>query len=395
MTEHPPVLFCPDRESVERYSRQMLVQGFGGPRAQQVLQQQVRVLIVGCGGLGCPAALYLAGAGVGCIGLADADRVQRSNLHRQVAFTDADVSAAKVTALRAALQARNPRVHITEHDVMVSADSARDILRPYDVVLDCTDNAAARYTVNDACVWERKPLVSAAAVGLDGQLAVYNHGRDGPCYRCVFPVCPPPECQGSCDADGVLGMVPGVLGVLQALEALKLVMEMRGVGKWRCSLTGRLLLFDGRHLEFRTVQLRPRQRHSCAVCRQVYDEEEATRALPLNGARPTTAPAAAELPAADPLYLDVRPPEQFAMMHLRGALNIPFDELPHRAPQYLSCRRHRHIRVVCRRGIQSQKAVALLRQLAPNAVHIENVPGGMEALVSKRGVDEEHGKHAR
>ncbi|KAM4054463.1 thiF family protein [Hirsutella rhossiliensis] len=206
----------------ERYGRQMIVPGFG--LQAQLRLKQSRVLIVGAGGLGCPAGAYLAGAGVGTLGLADGDRVEASNLHRQIAHTTDRVGVPKVLSAIRYLQRLNPLVNYQQHDSLLSPSNAEAIVSQYDVVLDCTDNPATRYLVSDMCVLIGKPLVSASAFQTSGQLIVLNSPPGaGPCYRCVFPRPPPPETVVGCGEGGILGPVVGTMGLLQALEAIKLI----------------------------------------------------------------------------------------------------------------------------------------------------------------------------
>jgi adenylyltransferase/sulfurtransferase len=254
---------------LERYARHISLPAFGA--AKQASLANARALVVGVGGLGSPACLYLAAAGVGALALADADVVERSNLHRQIAHADARRGASKALSAATAVAALNPGCHVTTHLQGITAENALALVRDADVVLDCTDNVQTRYLLSDACVSCDKPLVSAAAVGLEGQLSVYVRDRVTslrirkrrlPCYRCVFPKPPSVRDRGNCAQSGVLGPVPGVLGTLQALEAIKVLSDLGDENG------GRLLTFDATadpKRAFRCVALRERD-ETCVAC---------------------------------------------------------------------------------------------------------------------------------
>lgn len=260
-----------------RYSRQLLVPAFGAP-GQEALRG-ISALIIGAGGLGCPAATYLCGAGIGLLGIVDSDVVDVNNLHRQVAHCEALVGVPKALSLAAAVRALNSGVAVEPHVTKLTAANGMQLVSAYDVILDCTDNPATRYLINDACVLAGKPLVSGAALGTDGQLSVYNHDG-GPCYRCLHPS--PPAFVASCADAGVLGPITGIIGCLQALEVMKIAPAILTAKKQAAShaiirsdssphtqmgdnLGGRLLVFDGCDTRFKVVKLRPRS-PGCAVC---------------------------------------------------------------------------------------------------------------------------------
>jgi sulfur-carrier protein adenylyltransferase/sulfurtransferase len=248
-----------DPDWLDRYSRHLRLPEVG--EAGQRALSQASVLLVGAGGLGSPAALYLAAAGVGRIGLVDDDRVERSNLQRQVLHADARIGMLKVESARTALAGLNPRLRIDTHACRLAAANVDAVLSPYDVIIDGADNFPTRYLLSDACVKLAKPLVYGAVQRFDGQLMVFDAGRrrgESPCYRCLFPQPPPPEAAPNCAEAGVLGVLPGVIGLLQATEALKLLL---GIGE---SLDGRLLTFDALSMRFRESRLRPDP--DCAVC---------------------------------------------------------------------------------------------------------------------------------
>ncbi len=240
-------------DEIDRYARHLVLREIGGPGQQKL--KAARVLIVGAGGLGAPAALYLAAAGIGTIGLADADHVSLSNLQRQVLFTTEDVDAPKVDAAQAHLQALNPLVAVKAHPHWVTSDNARSLVAGYDIVLDGTDDFATRFAVNAACLAEHRPLISGALGRWTGQIGVFCR-EDGPCYRCLVPEIPP-EAE-TCQRVGVIGALAGVIGSMMALEAIKLAAGIE------TGLTGRLLIHDALAAEVRTVRL-PKDPH-CPAC---------------------------------------------------------------------------------------------------------------------------------
>ena len=242
-------------EQLERYKRHLLLDGVG-PAGQEKLLAG-RVLLIGAGGLGSPAALYLAAAGVGRIGLVDFDRVDLSNLQRQVLYDSGDVGALKTEVAARKLHALNPDVELRVHAAKLEAANAREIFADYDVILDGTDTFPSRYLASDMCVWLQKPLVSGSVMRFEGQVAVFD-ARRGPCYRCLFPEPPPPELAPNCAEAGVLGVLPGVIGLIQATEAVKVLL---GRGE---PLIGRLLAYDALGMTFRTFKVR--RNPKCAVC---------------------------------------------------------------------------------------------------------------------------------
>lgn len=249
-------------EQLSRYARHLILREVGGSGQAKLLD--ARVLIVGAGGLGSPALLYLAAAGVGTIGVVDDDHVALSNLQRQIAHTTADVGRLKVESASDHARAINPDTHVNRHATRLTAANAMELIKNYDIVLDGSDNFATRFLVNDACFLAERPLVSAAVGQFDGQLAVFKaHERPAgarvyPCYRCIYPEAPPPGTVPSCTEAGILGALTGVMGTLQALEALK---EIVGIGD---TLAGRLTLYDGLGATFRTVKVKPDP--ECALC---------------------------------------------------------------------------------------------------------------------------------
>jgi sulfur-carrier protein adenylyltransferase/sulfurtransferase len=302
-----------------RYQRH-LVLGEIGIEGQQKLKA-ARVLIVGAGGLGSPSALYLAASGVGTVGLVDCDTVDVTNLQRQVLYDTADVGRSKAEAARERLKALNPELDIIAHAVELNATNVGEIFAAYDVILDGTDRIGTRYLVNDACVLLGKPLVSAAIHRFEGQAMTYVPGR-GPCYRCLFPE-PSTEIP-NCATAGVLGVLPGVLGTLQATEAIKLIV---GIG---APLIGRLLTYDALELSFREFAFR--RRADCAVCGEQPSITDLKQLVPAaqDIRRITPRELRALLSGGEviaPVVIDVREPEEFLRGHLPGARNIPVNEL--------------------------------------------------------------------
>ena len=243
-------------DEIRRYSRHILLAEVGGTGQERL--RAARVLIVGAGGLGSPLALYLAAAGIGTLGICDGDRVELSNLQRQVAHTMHSLGRGKAESAAAAVHAINPSVHVRVHPQALTADNALALIGEHDIVCDGTDNFATRFLVNDACALARRTLVSAAVLRFEGQLSTFKPHEGGPCYRCLYPAAPPEGMVPTCSEAGVLGAVTGVMGTLQATEVLK---EVLGIGE---GLSGRMLMWDALATRFRTIRL-PRD-PACPLC---------------------------------------------------------------------------------------------------------------------------------
>ena len=353
-----------------RYQRHLALAEIGAEGQERL--KAARVLVVGAGGLGSPASLYLAAAGVGTLGLLDCDRVELSNLQRQVLFDTSGVARPKAEAGRERLAGLNPEIRIQAHTLELKAANARAVLENYDLVIDGTDRLATRYVVNDACVILGLPLVSAAIHRFEGQVMTYLPGR-GPCYRCVFPQEAPEGVVANCAQAGVLGVLPGVLGTLQATEAIKVI---TGTGE---PLVGRLLTYDA--LEMRFEEFRVARRHDCAVCgdhptiTEPRDPAPARAPAAATGLRRLSAPELDRLlrEARSPATLiDVREPYEWETGHLEGARHIPLGELPGRigeiAPDSAPV-------FICRSGGRSLRAceIALQAGIASPA----NLDGGL------------------
>ena len=361
----------------ERYSRHLVLREIGV--AGQEKLKAARVLVIGAGGLGSPSALYLAASGVGTIGVIDFDRVDVSNLQRQVIYDTASVGTPKATAARARLLSLNPNIELVAHQVELRADNVLQLFERYDIVLDGTDRFGTRYLSNDACVILRKPLVSAAIHRFEGQAMTYVPER-GPCYRCLFPAPPGEGLVPNCAEAGVLGVLPGVMGTIQATEAIKLIV---GAGEPRL---GRLLTYDA--LAMRFEEFRFKRRADCAVCGDhptisaPQDAPQLCTAEALASIRTLTAAEVSALlkeRAGQAAVVDVREPREFSVAHLPGATNIPVGELHSRMGSLPKGR----VVFVCRSGARSLTAAALAsRAGVEDIAHLE---GGL--LAWARDVD--------
>ena len=361
-----------DAEEVLRYSRQLVMPELGV--AGQRRLKAGRVLLVGAGGLGSPAAMYLTAAGIGHLGLVDFDTVDASNLHRQLLYGTSDVGRRKLEAARERLNAVNPHTDVETYETRLTSANALEIMREYDVVVDGTDNFATRYLTNDACVLLGKPNVYGSIFRFEGQASVFAV-PGGPCYRCLFREPPPPGLVPTCAEGGVLGVLPGLVGMIQATEALKLVL---GSGD---PLIGRLLLVDALAMRFRTLQLRADP--TCPACgtREItelidYDEFCGTRGA--NGTATggdviTPRELAERLVRNDDVQLvDVREPGEWDIARLPGARLVPLATL---AESLHSLDRERDIVVYCRVGVRGERAAQTLR--AAGFTRVRNLAGGI------------------
>jgi len=370
------------RDELLRYSRHLVLPGFG--LAGQEKLKAARVLIVGAGGLGSPAALYLAAAGVGTIVLADADRVDATNLQRQIIHRSEDIGLPKVESARRRLGELNPNVRVDVIAERLTSANARAMIRAVDVVLDGSDNFPTRYLVNDACVLEKKPLVYGSIFRFDGQVSLFAPG--GPCYRCLFADPPPAGLVPNCAEGGVVGALPGIIGSLQALEAIKLIL---GTGE---TLQGRLLLFDGLRMSFREVELR--KDPDCPVCGTHPTltgliDYEAFCGMPAHDEAAEIDPAevARRLAASPtPLLLDVREQWEWDVAHIEGSLHIPLGQLAGRIGEIDT---RREIVTVCHHGMRSLTARELLKGAGYSRV--QSLAGGIDAWAEE--VEPEMGRY--
>jgi molybdopterin/thiamine biosynthesis adenylyltransferase/rhodanese-related sulfurtransferase len=361
-------------EEILRYSRHLIMPEVG--MDGQLKLKAAKVLLIGTGGLGAPLGLYLTAAGVGKIGLVDFDVVDFTNLQRQVTFGTTDIGRKKTEAARERLCNLNPDVEIATYETMLTSENALEIFKDYDVIVDGTDNFPTRYLVNDACILLGKPNVYGSIFRFEGQVTVFGM-PEGPCYRCLYPEPPPPGLVPSCAEGGVLGVLPGIIGSLQAMETIKLLL---GTGD---SLAGRLLLFDALALKFRELKLR--KNPDCPVCGANPTVTKLIDYFEFCGVRGEEAPDVdlhvpeitprdlkQRLDNGDDLFiLDVREPHEYQICNLNGHL-IPLGELPRRAHELDSSR---EIVAHCRSGKRSAEAVDFLRKAGFRKIF--NLRGGI------------------
>ena len=372
-------------QEVARYSRHLIMPEVG--MDGQLKLKAASVLCIGAGGLGSPVAMYLAAAGVGRIGIVDFDVVDYSNLQRQIIHGTPDVGRSKLDSARDSLHAINPEVEIETHEVALSSANALDLLGGYDVIVDGTDNFPTRYLVNDACVLLGKPNAYGSIFRFEGQASVFAT-KDGPCYRCLYPEPPPPGLVPSCAEGGVLGILPGVIGTIQATEAVKLIM---GIGE---SLIGRFMIYDALRMRFRELKLR--RDPDCPVCgdhptvTELIDYDQFCGVAPAADAGTTGSgvPAGedaahddeatveqlqARIDRADGVFiLDVREPQEFQICRIPGSTLIPLGDLPKRLPELEG---RAEMIVHCKSGVRSAKAVKLLREAG--FTEAKNLRGGI------------------
>jgi adenylyltransferase/sulfurtransferase len=380
------------KSDVERYGRQLIMKEIGATGQRKLIASSV--LLVGAGGLASSAAMYLAGAGVGTIGLVDFDDIETSNLQRQIIHKQSGVGTSKAESAVRAIREYNPDVKTIAYKVQFSSSNALEIVKPYDLVLDCTDNVTSRYLINDACVLMKKPLVSGSALRMEGQVTVYHLNSDTPCYRCMFKEPPPKAAQGSCSNEGVLGVVPGIIGCLQALEAIKILAHTG------TPLAARMIMFDAMSSTFRNFKLRPRDKN-CAICgdnpsiSQLVDYElfcgasANDKPTPLALIKPeqhiSVQQYATEVQKTqNHILLDVRPSLQYDICALQNSINIPLSDLESRLSELQTLVKDRNqgdstvpIFTICRRGNDSQRALLKLESLG--FTNIKNVTGGVAA----------------
>jgi len=364
----------PELSSAEkaRYSRHLVMPEVGDEGQRRLKASSV--VVVGAGGLGIPASVYLAAAGFGRIGVVDGDVVELSNLQRQFLFSEADVGHSKAQLLRSRLAAINPNVRVDAHKLKLDSSNAMNVLKPYDIVVDATDNFPSRYLINDACVMLGKPDVYASVFRFDGQASVFAT-RDGPCYRCLYPEPPPPESVQSCAEAGVFGVLTGIMGSVQANQALNVALG-RGA-----PLAGKLLLFSGLETSFN--ELRIRKNPNCPVCgpkpriTKLIDYEEFCGIRRDVAGIPETDPRALKV-AMDsgraPLLLDVREPHEYQLCHIEGAKLIPLGQLSSRLSEL---DKRGDIVVYCHSGERSAYATRLLK--GSGFANVRNLKGGIKA----------------
>jgi len=378
LTEAKPEAVLSNDE-ILRYSRHLIMPEVGMEGQQKL--KAAKVLCIGAGGLGSPLALYLTAAGVGTLGIVDFDVVDYTNLQRQIIHTTADVGRKKLDSAAEKLKAINPYINLRTFDTRLSSANALELFREFDIIADGTDNFPTRYLVNDACVLTGKPNVYGSIFRFEGQASVFAT-EEGPCYRCLYPEPPPPGLVPSCAEGGVLGILPGLVGVIQATETIKLIL---GQGD---PLIGRLLLVDALGMKFRELKLR--KSPDCPVCGKNPTVRELIDYNEFCGVRGEEAPVATDVPAItveelkrqldskkDLFILDVREPHEYQICNLNGYL-IPLGDLPKRVHELDSSR---DIVAHCRSGVRSGKAVTFLRQAGFKKVH--NLTGGILAWADK------------
>jgi adenylyltransferase/sulfurtransferase len=371
----PPVTSL-SKDEILRYSRHLIMPEVG--MDGQIKLKNAKVLLVGAGGLGAPLGLYLAAAGVGRIGIVDFDVVDFTNLQRQVIHGTKDVGRKKLDSAADSMKDINPNVQIDRYDVALSSENAFDIMSAYDMVVDGTDNFPTRYLVNDACVILKKPNVYGSIFRFEGQATVFAY-EGGPCYRCLYPEPPPPGLVPSCAEGGVLGILPGIIGLVQATEAVKLIL---GVGE---PLVGRLMLYDALAMKFRELKLR--RNPECPVCgdhptiTKLIDYQQFC-GIPAHAPEPevvasdiTPVEVKAKLDRREKFqFIDVREPHEYQICNIPGAKLIPLGELPKRLDEL-----DPSVELVahCKSGVRSGKAIDLLKQ--NGFKKLRNMKGGILA----------------
>ena len=372
------------KDEILRYSRHLIIPEVGIEGQQKL--KAAKVLLVGAGGLGAPLGLYLAAAGIGKIGIVDFDVVDFTNLQRQVIHATADVGRKKLDSAAAKMQAINPHVKITKHETALSSENALDILKDYDIVVDGTDNFPTRYLVNDACVLLGKPNVYGSIFRFEGQATVFAY-EGGPCYRCLYPEPPPPGLVPSCAEGGVLGILPGTIGLIQATEAVKLIL---GIGE---PLVGRLLLYDALSMKFRELKLR--KNPECPVC---GEHRTITKLIDYHQFCGVPQPSAAPVQEArlnegeidvtelkqkldrgdNFVLIDVREPHEYQIGNIPGSRLIPLGQFPQHVGELDP---EADIVIHCKSGMRSARACGILRQAGFK--HVRNVVGGILAWSDK------------
>ncbi|HEY5791882.1 MAG TPA: molybdopterin-synthase adenylyltransferase MoeB [Chthoniobacterales bacterium] len=365
-------------DEVARYSRHLIM-----PEVTLEGQKRIKaakVLCIGTGGLGSPIALYLAAAGVGTLGLIDFDVVDFSNLQRQVLHGTKDVGRKKLNSARDRIRDINPNVQVVLHDCLFNSENAREIVEPYDIVIDGTDNFPTRYLSNDICVMLKKPNIYGSIFRFDGQATVFAPHLGGPCYRCLYPEPPPPGMVPSCAEGGVLGVLPGVIGVMQAIEAVKLIC---GIGE---PLIGRLIHFDALKMKFREFKVR--KDPSCPLCgehptlTELIDYEQFCGIPQAQAAEEAEPPVPeisvtalkAKLDAGRVVLVDVREPFEYDIARIPGAKLIPLGDLPSRMSELDSAD---EIYIHCKSGVRSANALRQLQKAGFGKLY--NVTGGILA----------------
>src|SRR5580658_722137 len=367
-----------DNDEIRRYSRHLILPEVGLAGQKKICSTSV--VCIGAGGLGSPIAMYLAAAGIGKIGVVDFDTVDFSNLQRQIIHGTADVGRPKSESARDTIHRINPKVEVVLHETRITSENALDILAPYDIIVDGTDNFPTRYLTNDACVLLKKPNIYGSIFRFEGQASVFAPHLNGPCYRCLYPEPPPPGMVPSCAEGGVLGVLPGIVGTIQATEILKLAL---GKGS---SLIGRLLLFNALEMKFREVRLR--RDPQCPLC---GENPTVTKLIDYNmfcgitpePAVPSSNPdevtvqdmkLALEDPALGIQIIDVREQDEYEIAHIKGVPLFPLSTLPR---QFTELDPNQQIYIHCKSGVRSMRALQFLRE--QGFKYLKSVKGGISA----------------
>jgi adenylyltransferase/sulfurtransferase len=366
-----------NNDEIRRYSRHLILPEVG--LAGQKKIKGTSVLCIGAGGLGSPIAMYLAAAGIGKIGIVDFDTVDYSNLQRQILHTDADVGRPKAQSAKETIAGINPNTEVVIHNTRITSENALELIRPYDVVVDGTDNFPTRYLTNDACVLLKKPNVYGSIFRFEGQASVFAPHLGGPCYRCLYPEPPPPGMVPSCAEGGVLGVLPGIIGCIQTTEILKLAL---GKG---ASLVGRLVLFNALDMKFRELKLR--RDPACPVCGENPSIKELIDYEMFCGIEPPSKDngdpdevtvqemkKALDNPALGIKVIDVREPDEFEIAHVDGVPLFPLSTLSQR---FTELDPNQNYYIHCKMGGRSMKALQFLRQ--QGFKYLKNVKGGIDA----------------
>jgi len=367
-----------DNDEIRRYSRHLILPEVGLAGQKKICSTSV--VCIGAGGLGSPIAMYLAAAGIGKIGIVDFDTVDFSNLQRQIIHGTPDVGRSKAESARDTIQRINPNVEVVLHQTRITSENALDILAPYDIVVDGTDNFPTRYLTNDACVLLKKPNVYGSIFRFDGQASVFAPHLNGPCYRCLYPEPPPPGMVPSCAEGGVLGVLPGIIGTIQATEILKLAL---GKGS---SLIGRLLLFNALEMKFREVRLR--RDPKCPLCGEnptitkLIDYEMFCGITPqpaVPGSNPDEVTVqemkkALDDPALNVGVIDVRESDEYQIAHIKGVPLVPLSTLH---LQFTELNPNQQIYIHCKSGVRSMRALQFLRE--QGFKYVKSVKGGINA----------------
>jgi adenylyltransferase/sulfurtransferase len=366
-----------NNDEIRRYSRHLILPEVG--LAGQKKIKAASVLCIGAGGLGSPIAMYLAAAGIGKIGIVDFDTVDFSNLQRQILHTDADVGRSKAESAKETIRGINPHCEVVIHNTRISSENALDLIRPYDIVVDGTDNFPTRYLTNDACVLLKKPNVYGSIFRFEGQASVFAPHLGGPCYRCLYPEPPPPGMVPSCAEGGVLGVLPGIIGCIQATEILKLA-----IGKGNL-LVGRLLLFNALDMKFRELKLR--RDPACPVCgdhptiKELIDYEVfcGIEPTPVDNGNPDEVTVqdmkkALDDPKLGIKVIDVREPFEYEIARIEGVPLLPMSELQQR---FTELDPNTQYYLLCKVGARSHSAVEFLRE--QGFKYVKNVKGGTNA----------------